>query len=180
MTLYKQQENSVPGQAENLEKVKQYGIQVNHPLKHEGYAFYQMDFRLNEIKTMVFDLINKETEQSLGQLSIDLTNPQEVYTLENGAQVELMGFYPDFSGFEDGVPQTATQTPNNPAFIFKMTTPETPDGETSFVAIQQTLEPEGDNIYKMKFSNVETRHMSGLTIRYDRTIPILIVGALSL
>ncbi|AMO84908.1 Cytochrome c biogenesis protein CcsB [Solibacillus isronensis B3W22] len=178
VTLYKQQENSVPGQAENLEKVKQYGIQVNHPLKHEGYAFYQMDFRLNEIKTMVFDLINKETEQSLGQLSIDLTNPQEVYTLENGAQVELMGFYPDFSGFEDGVPQTATQTPNNPAFIFKMTTPETPDGETSFVAIQQTLEPEGDNIYKMKFSNVETRHMSGLTIRYDRTIPILIVGGI--
>lgn len=37
---------------------------------------------------------------------------------------------------------------------------------------------EGDNIYKMKFSNVETRHMSGLTIRYDRTIPILIVGGI--
>lgn len=178
VTLYKQQENSVPGQAENLEEVKQYGIQVNHPLKHEGYAFYQMDFRLNEIKAMVFDLINKETEESLGQLSIDLTNPQEVYTLENGAQVELMGFYPDFSGFKEGVPQTATQTPNNPAFIFKMITPETPEGETSFVAIQQTLEPEGDNIYKMKFSNVETRHMSGLTIRYDRTIPILIVGGI--
>ncbi|MBD8031949.1 MULTISPECIES: cytochrome c biogenesis protein ResB [Solibacillus] len=178
VTLYKQQENAVPGQAEDLEEVKQFNIRVNHPLKHEGYAVYQMDFRLNEIKTMVFDLTLKETEESLGQVSIDLTNPQDEYLLDNGAKVELMGFYPDFSGFKEGVPQTATQTPNNPAFIFKMSTPEKPEGETSFVAIQQTLEPEGNNMYKMKFANVETRHMSGLMVRYDRTIPLLIVGAI--
>ncbi|MGN7476530.1 cytochrome c biogenesis protein ResB [Solibacillus silvestris] len=178
VTLYKQQDNAVPGQAENLEEVMQYGIRVNHPLKHEGYGIYQMDFRLNEIKTMIFDLTHKETEESLGQVSIDLTSPQEEYALENGTKVELLGFYPDFSGFKEGVPQTATQTPNNPAFIFKMITPEKPEGETSFVAIQQTLEPEGENVYKMKFSNVETRNMSGLMVRYDRTIPILFVGGI--
>ena len=56
----------------------------------------------------------------------------------------------------------------------KCITPETPEGETSFVAIQQTLEPLGENKYKMKFTSVETRDMSGLTIRKDKTIPILV------
>jgi cytochrome c biogenesis protein len=176
VTLYKQADDAVPGQADNLEEIKKYDIRVNFPLKHNGYAIYQMDYRLNELKTMVFDLTNKATEESLGQISIDLTNPQDEYVLDNGAKVSLMGYYPDFSGFKDGVPQTATQTPNNPAFIFKMYTPETPDGETSFVAIQNTLEPNGENSYKMKFSNVETRNMSGLMIRHDKTIPILFVG----
>ena len=176
VTLFKQEEGAVAGQSENLAEIKSYEIRVNHPLKHEGYAIYQMDYRLNELKTMVFELTNKETEVSLGQVSIDLTDPKDTYDLENGAKVNLLGYYPDFSGFKEGVPQTATQTPNNPAFIFKMFTPETPDGETSFVAIQQTLEPDGENQYKMKFSNVEMRNMSGLTIRYDRTLPILFVG----
>ena len=176
VTLYKQADGAVPGQADDLEEVKSYEIRVNHPLKHDGYAVYQMDYRLNELKTMIFDLTNKSTEESLGQVSVDLTNPQEEYDLGNGAKVRLMGYYPDFSGFKDGVPQTATQTPNNPAFIFKMYTPETPDGETSFVAIQNTLEPDGENVYKMKFANVEMRNMSGLMVRHDKTIPILFVG----
>ena len=137
---------------------------------------YQMDYRLNELKTMIFELTNKETQKSLGTIRIDLTNPQDEYVLENDSKVSLLGYYPDFSGFEEGVPQTATQTPNNPAFIFKMYSPEKPEGETSFVAIQQTLEPNGENLYKMKFSNVETRNMSGITVRKDKTIPILFVG----
>ncbi|MCH7321166.1 cytochrome c biogenesis protein ResB [Solibacillus sp. MA9] len=178
VTLYKQADDAVPGQADNLQEVKSYEIRVNHPLKHDGYGVYQMDYRLNELKTMIFDLSNKATQESLGQISIDLTNPQDEYDLGNGAKVRLMGYYPDFSGFKEGVPQTATQTPNNPAFIFKMITPETPDGETSFVAIQQTLEPDGENMYKMKFSNVEMRNMSGLMVRHDKTIPMLFVGGI--
>ncbi|MEK4424723.1 cytochrome c biogenesis protein ResB [Solibacillus sp. FSL K6-1523] len=177
-TLYKQKEDAVAGQADDLEKIKDYEIRVNHPLKYEGYAFYQMDYRLNELKSMIFDLTHKETEQSLGQLTVDLTNPEEEYELNDGAKVKLLAYYPDFAGFKDGVPQTATASPNNPAFIFKMFTPEKPDGETSFVAIQQTLEPNGENIYKMKFANVETRNMTGLTIRYDRTLPVLFIGGI--
>lgn len=176
--LYKQADDAVAGQAENLELVKEYSIRVNHPLQHEGYSFYQMDFRLNEIKTMIFNLTNKETGESLGEVSIDLTNPQDEYVIDDKTKISLLGYYPDFSGFKDGVPQTATPTPNNPAFIFKMTTPETPDGEMSFVAIRQTIEPNGENKYKMQFKSVETRNMSGLTVHKDKTIPILIVGGI--
>ncbi|CAM5715967.1 Cytochrome C biogenesis protein OS=Lysinibacillus sphaericus OX=1421 GN=LS41612_16660 PE=4 SV=1 [Lysinibacillus sphaericus] len=124
-----------------------------------------MDYRLNELKQMNFQLVNKSTEQSLGKVGIDLTNPKKEYDLGNGVSVKLLVYTPDFSGFENGVPQTATSVPNNPAFLFKMTTPETPEGETSFVAIKQTLEPLGENQYKMMFESVETRDMSGITIR---------------
>ena len=76
------------------------------------------------------------------------------------------------------MPQTASRTPNNPAFIFKMVTPDKPDGETSFVAIRQTLEPLGENSYKMAFARVDTRDVSGLIVRKDKTIPFLIVGGI--
>lgn len=179
VTLYKQKEGAVAGQVEDLEKVKSYDIRVNHPLKHDGFAIYQMDYRLNELKTMYFELVNKETEQSLGKISIDLTNPQDEYMIDDQTKVKLISYISDFSGFKDGVPQSASPNPNNPAFVFKMITPDTPEGETSFVSIgQPALEPLGENQYKMKFTNVDTRSMSGLTIRKDKTIPILSIGGL--
>ena len=75
--------------------------------------------------------------------------------------VELMDYYPDYGGIEDGEPITKSPIPNNPAFIFKMITPEKPEGEKSFVAIRQTLETE-ENDYKVNFVSAETRHISGL------------------
>lgn len=178
VTLYKQPEGAVAGDIENLEKVREDSIRVNHPLKEKGFALYQMNYRLNELKQMNFNLVDKATEQSLGEVNIDLTKPEKEYDLGNGTSVKLLVYTPDFSGFEDGVPQTATSIPNNPAFLFKMTTPETPEGETSFVAIKQTLEPLGENQYKMKFMGVETRDTSNFTVRKDNTIPILFVGGI--
>src|SRR5690606_13234760 len=131
IVLYQKPEDSLPG-ATDLEKVKESSIRVNEPLKFDGYAIYQMDFRLDELKAMKFQLTNKETEESLGELTIDLINPEKTYEFENGATVNLLGYYPDFSGFENGEPQTATPLPNNPGFLVEMKTPETPDGETSF------------------------------------------------
>ena len=178
VTLYKQQEGDLPGQTNNLEVVDTFEIRVNSPLKHDGYAIYQMDYGLNELKTMKFALQNKASGESLGDVTIDLTNPETEYVLNDDVRVEIVSYLPDFSGFEDGEPQTASPTPNNPAFIFRMYTPEKPEGETSFVAIQQTLEPLGENTYKMAFQGVETRNMSGLTIRKDKTIPFLFIGGI--
>ncbi len=178
VTLYKQQEGDLPGQTDNLKVVDKYEIKVNSPLKHDGYAIYQMDYGLNELKTMKFALTNKTSGDSLGEITIDLSSPETEYILNNDTRVEIVSYLPDFSGFEEGVPQTASPTPNNPAFIFRMYTPEKPEGETSFVAIQQTLEPLGENTYKMSFQGVETRNMSGLTIRKDKTIPFLFIGGM--
>ena len=178
VVLFKKPEDALPGQTDNLEKVKEESIKVNGPLKFDGYAVYQMDFRLNELRTMHFNLANKATGESLGEVSFDLVDPEHSYDLGNGSKVELLGYYPDFSGFENGEPQTKSPLPNNPAFLVKMTTPETPDGETSFVAIKQTVEPFGDNAYKLEFQNVDTRDVSGLTIRKDKTLWVLALGGL--
>ena len=176
--LYQKPEDALPGDTKNLKQIKEESIQVNKPLKFEGFAVYQMDFRLDELRSMQFSLINKETEEPLGDLSIDLVNPEKTYKVGEGSTVELLGYYPDFSGFEDGEPQTKSPLPNNPAFLVKMITPQTPKGETSFVAIKQTLEPLGENEYKLAFQNVETRDVSGLTIRKDKTLWILALGGL--
>ena len=178
VVLYKKPEEALPGQTDDLEEVKKESIQVNLPLKFEGYAVYQMDFRLDELKTMHFVLSNKASGESMGDLSIDLVNPEKSYNVGEDSKVELLGYYPDFSGFENGEPQTQSPVPNNPAFLVKMFTPETPKGETSFVAIKQTVEPLGDNEFKLEFQNVDTRDVSGLTIRKDRTLWILAIGGL--
>ncbi len=177
IVLYKKPEDALPGET-NLETVKEYPIRVNQPLKFDGYAIYQMDFKEDELKTMTFALTNKETSESLGNLTIDLINPEKEYTFDDGSEVKLLGYYPDFSGFENGEPQTKTPLPNNPGFLIEMKTPETPQGETSFITIQNTVEPFGDNKYKLAFQSVETRDVSGLTVRKDRTLPILGLGGL--
>lgn len=174
--LYKQVDGSLPGQTDNLQEVHRDQIRVNHPMKYEGYAFYQMDYSLNELYKMHFALTNKATGESLGDVIIDLTNPETTYDLGEGVTVDILSYAPDFSGFKEGQPQTASPAPNNPAFIFRMTTPDTPEGETSFVAIKQTLEPLGETKYKMSFQNIETRDKTGLTVRKDKTIPLLFVG----
>lgn len=178
VVLYKKPDDALPGDIKNLKQVKEESIQVNKPLKFEGFAVYQMDFRLDELRTMHFNLINKDTEEPLGDLTIDLVNPEKKYDVGEGSTVELLGYYPDFSGFENGEPQTKSPLPNNPAFLIEMKTPQTPKGETSFVAIKQTVEPLGENKYKLDFLNVETRDVSGLTIRKDETLWILALGGL--
>ncbi|CEA04732.1 Cytochrome c biogenesis protein CcsB [Metalysinibacillus saudimassiliensis] len=176
--LYKQPEGALPGDTDNLELVKEYSIRVNHPLQYDGYSLYQMDYRLDELYTMTFDLVNKETEDSYGQVTVQLDNPEAKYDLGNGSSVEILNYTPDFAGFKDGVPQTNLPVPNNPAFVFKMVTPDTPEGETSFVAIRNTLEPLGENKNMMKFASATTRNSSGLTIHKDSTIPIIAVGGI--
>ena len=176
VVLYKAKEGAVAGQNEELEVVKEVAIRVNHPLKHDGYALYQMDFGLNELKNMTFDLTNKASGEALGRITIDLLNPSKVYEIDENTRVELLSYTPDFIGFENGEPQTETQYPNNPAFVFKMITPEVPEGEMSFVAIQETLEPLGETKHKMTFVQVETRNKSGLAIQNNKTIQVLFVG----
>jgi len=176
VTLYKEKEGSLPG-SEDLEYVKDYSIVVNKPLKFDGYNVFQMDYRLSELKSMTMQLIEKSTDKSFGEFTIELDDPKGTYELDNGAKVELLEYYADYDGIKDGEPVSKSPIPNNPAFIFKMTTPEKPKGEKSFVAIQQTLETE-ENAYKVKFVSADTRDISGFTIRKDKTLYILLLGGI--
>ena len=58
----KNAEDGLPGQSDEIEFVKDYSIIVNKPLKFDGYNVFQMDFRLDELKSMTFQLTEKATE----------------------------------------------------------------------------------------------------------------------
>ncbi|WP_141433379.1 cytochrome c biogenesis protein ResB [Bacillus sp. 03113] len=176
ITLYEKKGNSLPGEKPKLEKIKDYPIRVNQPLKFEGYALYQVDYKLDELNQMSFALIRKETQEEFGSIKVDLFHPKKKYELQNGYSVELVGYFPDFEFNEDGKPTTKSKIPNNPAFVFKMYSPEKPEGEVSFAAIMQTIEPSGDNLYKMAFKGAETKNVSALTVRKDLTLWLFIVG----
>ncbi|MBM7604473.1 cytochrome c biogenesis protein [Metabacillus crassostreae] len=176
VVLYKRTGEIVHGAEPELKEVKKEEIRVNEPLKFDAFSLYQVDYKLNELNKMKFSLIDKETEESFGDLTVDLLDPAKEYDLGNGYRVQLATYLPDFYFDEDGVPDTKTRIPNNPAFVFKMFTPETPEGESSFVAIQQNIEPSGQNQYKMIFQGVETKDLTALTVRKDMTLWFLGIG----
>lgn len=178
VTLYQKQGNTVVGEKAELEKMQDYKIRVNHPLKIDGFAIYQVDYKLDQPDKMAFKLTKKATDEVFGEVTIDLNNPQEKFDFDNGYKVEVLSYFPDFQFGEEGQPTTKSSVPNNPAFVFNMISPEKPEGESSFVAIRQTIEPFGDNEYKMAFNGLETKHVSALTVRKDLTLWVLGLGGL--
>ncbi|PLT28289.1 cytochrome c biogenesis protein ResB [Peribacillus deserti] len=174
--LYEKKGNTLPGEQPELKKVESHSIQVNKPMKYEDFAFYQTDYKLDEMHEMKFKLIDKKTQESFGKLTVDLYDPKKKYDLGKGYSVELLNYFPDFEFDENSEPITKSRIPNNPAFVFNMITPDKPKGEASFVAIQQTIEPTGNNKYKLAFDGIETQNVSGLTIRKDMTLWFLAIG----
>lgn len=176
--LYKRDEDAVAGSQDELTEIQHHAIQVNIPMKFDQFALYQTDYIEDELYKMTFTMDNKETGESAGEFTVNLFDPETsgVYELGDGYAVELTDYFPDFSGFEDGEPQSASPLPNNPAFLFNMISPDHPDGEVAFVAIQQNLEPLGENEYEISFNGIETRDLSGLTVRKDLTLWILALG----
>ncbi|MGY3716415.1 cytochrome c biogenesis protein ResB [Sutcliffiella cohnii] len=173
--LYERVGDIVHGAEPELRVIKEHPIRVNEPLKHDSFGIYQVDFKLNEFKTMSFNLLNKETNENFGTITVDLTKPDTLYDLGDGYSVQIVNYFPDFF-LNEGEPATRTRVPNNPAFVFRMITPDKPNGEISLVAIQQNLEPEGNNEYRMAFAGLETRNAAGLTVRVDHTLWIFGLG----
>ncbi|MBP0724256.1 cytochrome c biogenesis protein [Bacillus sp. RG28] len=176
VTLYKRVGNPIPGVDPKLKKVKDYSIKVNEPLQFNGISLYQVDYRLNEMTAFSFDLMNKKTGELFGPIKVDLLNPKAIYQIKPGYKIELKSYFPDFYFNKAGEPDTRTKNPNNPAFVFKMTTPETPQGEVAFVAIKQNIEPNGQNKYKMAFAGLETKNSTGLSVNKDYTLWVLSIG----
>jgi cytochrome c biogenesis protein len=168
---------AIVGAEPTLKEIKKWKIKVNEPLKFNGYAIYQVSYKLNEFHKMSFTLEEKSTGTSFGEIKVDLFDPETDYDLGNGYRVELLEYFPDFE-FDEKGPTTKSKIPNNPAFVFNMYTPETKEGETSFVAIKENLEPLGVNQYKMTFSGLDVRNITALTVRKDLTLGIIALGGL--
>ncbi|WP_078553202.1 cytochrome c biogenesis protein ResB [Bacillus alkalicellulosilyticus] len=176
--LYERQGEETIGAQADLVEVKRHNIVVNDPLKFEGFALYQVDYKLNEMSKMEFSLQHKETDETFGTFVVDLYDPENEYDLGDGYKVKVLEYFPDYHINNQGNPSTRSKIPDNPAFVFQMITPDTPDGEISFIGIQRNLEPFGENDYKISFQNIDTKHVTALTVRKDYTLGFLIAGGI--
>lgn len=109
-----------------LEPVKEHAIEVNSPLKYNGLAFYQYNYKYTpQIRFVDVNLFNKETEEVYGSFPLRMENPESQYEV-GPYQLELINYLPDFT-YEDGEPATKSRVPNAPAFIFLITGPGLPE-----------------------------------------------------
>ncbi len=81
VVLYKRDPAAVVGSEDNLVKVDEAEIRVNEPLKFDHFAIYQVSYKKDELSSMTFALIDKQTEKEHGELTIDLFDPKEEYDL---------------------------------------------------------------------------------------------------
>lgn len=174
--LYEKTVDEHTGESELIE-VKRHSIRVNSPLEYKGLKLFQADYILNEFSEFTFSLTHKDTLEPFGDIVIDLHDPERYYPLENGYQVELFEYYPDFELGENGKPRTKSSIPNYPSFIFIVTTPTKPQGERSWVFLGETVEMPGvQNEYALKMKDVKFNSVTGLMVRKDLSLPVLSVG----
>jgi len=176
--IYKATEGVV-GEDASLEKVVEDEIRMNHPLKFDGYTLYQSGFQLNEFTDMSFKIyeVNDSDAEELTRFTVDLTNPEYEYELDNGFKVELEHYFPDYYLDDDGEPRSKTKESRNPAFVFKVYPPNIEKPEISFAGIGKNIDATGENQYKVGIVDYNMHNVSGLAVRRDYTLPIFGLGA---
>lgn len=176
--VYKAKNETIPGQDPELEKIREASIRMNEPLKFDGITLYQSGYQENEFSSMTFKIYETadENETSLGEVTINLLEPEKTYELDNGIRLVLSQYFPDYV-LEKGEPQSLSKFPKNPAFVFHLFPPDSNVGEVSFVGIGKNIDATGENKYKLGIADFEMHYVSGLTVRKDYTLPLFIIGA---
>ncbi|MDY0408341.1 cytochrome c biogenesis protein ResB [Virgibacillus soli] len=176
--IYKKNDDGVIGAESSLDKVIEDQIRMNHPLKFDGYTLYQAGYQLDEFSTMSFKIHKKDDSDAkeLASFTVDLTNPEKEYDLENGYRVKMGEFYPEYY-LDNGEPRSKSKYVRNPAFVFYIYAPDTSQPEVSFIGIGRNIAAD-DNEYKLGIINYTTHDVSGLTVRKDYTLPLFGLGAL--
>lgn len=179
VVIYKTKEDAVVGEKDELEPIKKQSIQMNKPLKFDGYSLYQSGYQENEFSEMTFKIYETEDEEkaSLGEFTIDLMNPDDVFKTETGYEIALRNYYPEYE-LKNGEPRSKSKFPRNPAFVLEVTPPEeNEDSEVSFIGIGKNVDPEKQNKYKIGIVDFDVHYVSGITVRRDHTLPFFIIGA---
>lgn len=176
--IYKAKDKEVVGEEEELEEVKEGSLQMNKPMKFDGYTLYQSGYQENEFSDMTFGIYETDDEDgdSLGEVTIDTLKPDTTYETDSGFEVEVVQYYPEYE-MKDGEPRSVSKFPRNPAFVLEVTPPDSDEEEISFVGIGKNIDATGENDYKMKIKDYNQRFVSGITVRKDYTIPFFIIGA---
>ncbi|WP_067725388.1 cytochrome c biogenesis protein ResB [Oceanobacillus damuensis] len=178
IVVYQDTNNSIPGAEPVLDPILEESIQMNQPAKFDKYTLYQSGYQMNEFTNMTFKIHETDDpdETSLGTFTIDLANPEAVYELDNGFEVTIEQYYPDYH-MNNGQPASQTNYPRNPAFVMMVYPPDNENPEISFLGIGKNIDATGENDYKLGIVDFDLHDVSGLTLRVDYTLPFFMVGA---
>src|SRR5699024_533235 len=159
--IYKATEGVV-GEDVALEKVAEDEIRMNHPLKFDGYTLYQAGYQLNEFTDMSFKIyqVDDTDAAELSRFTVDLTDPDSEYELDNGFKVELEHYFPDYYLDENGEPRSKTRESRNPAFVFKVYPPNTEKPEISFAGIGKNIDATAENEFKVGIVDYNMHNVS--------------------
>ncbi|UOQ42666.1 cytochrome c biogenesis protein ResB [Halobacillus salinarum] len=177
--IYERTDPIVAGKEPELKEIKEAQARVNHPIKFGGYALYQASYQQDEFKSLTLKVHDKGNEdKDYGQFTVDLSEPKAEYNLDSGFKVAIEQYYPEYK-MDSGEPVSKSKYPRNPAFVFKVYPPgNNSDPEVSFVGIGANIDATGENKYKLGLVNFDVRDVTGLTVRKDRTLPILALGGI--
>lgn len=178
LVITKVKEDGVVGQSDAREKVTEDSIWMNHPLKFDGITLYQSGYQENEFSDMTFKIYetDDESEESLGEITIDLDSPEDIYETDTGFTVEVTKYYPEYE-LKDGEPRSISKYPRDPAFVLEVLAPDEEEPEMSFIGIGKNIDATGENKYKLGIQDFNMRYVSGITVRKDYTLPFFMIGA---
>lgn len=165
-------------QTGELKPVHQQSILVNHPLEYKGLSMFQADLQPNQLDSITFKVLDRETGKNQGTFTVDLYDikPDQVYPVGQNTEVTITEYYPDFA-MEENRPVTLSQQPNRPAFIFEVKEKGAREGERSWVVSGQNLDNlSKENKYLIKLDEIHVVNQSGLMVRVDKRLPFLLVG----
>jgi cytochrome c biogenesis protein len=179
VTIYRAENNDVPGAEPEFETVLNDSIRMNEPAKFDGYTMYQSGYQQNEFSSMTFKIHETDDEDAtaIDSFTIDLFEPEDEYILDGGFRVVIDQYYPDYYLAEDGAPTSETNYPRNPAFVLFVYPPDAEAPEVSFLGIGRNIDATGENNYRVAIEDFETHYASGLTLRVDHTLWFFGLGA---
>ena len=176
LTLYKNT-SAMLGESDELKKVDEGSIKLNHPFKFDDYHLYQSSYDQSQMKTMTFKLIEKSSQKQIGQpFEVNLDNPKEHYTINDQISIDIKSYVPDFKEISSQG-SLVSKSPNtiNPAFVFDLNE-KGEESEYSFIKIKEAKEISEGNHYEIKFDGM-TNHMATiLTVKKDKTLPFIFTG----
>ncbi|MYL48418.1 cytochrome C biogenesis protein [Halobacillus litoralis] len=174
--IYERTNQGVAGADPELETIKEGSATLNNPLKFDDFALYQASYQLDEFSEMSFKIHDKDDEDTnYGEFTVDLTNPQSTYELDEGFRVEVVNYFPEYE-MQDGQPASVSKYPKNPAFVFNLYPPGEETPETSFLGIGANIDAGENNQYKLGLTGFDTRDVTGLTVKKDHTLGIISLG----
>lgn len=182
-----------PSKEPKLKEVKQHAIRVNDPLNYKGFKAYQFDFDLTpKLRSVQPVLVNTETGEQYGKFKLDMTNPQQNFTL-GPYTLELKNKFMDFALNDQGQPITKSKDPNAPAFLFLIKGPDLPEEGSQYIYFPKQIDKERfqqdaineklgglQNKLQLDVMSMEDvdfiQSSSYLNIRIDRAMPYVWTG----